>query len=175
MSLQILDLVNEKLTSKFGKDILLADLLYDFPTITVSRDKIIDIIQLLYDDTDLQFRFLTSLCAVHFPHAEKNQQMGMVYHLHSLTNNYRVRLKIYFPVSDVVVPTLTGIFEAANWLERETYDYFGVIFKGHPNLKRILNVDDMVVFPMRKEFPLEDPTRDDKDDSMFGRSSHPLN
>jgi NADH-quinone oxidoreductase subunit C len=61
------------------------------------------------------------------------------------------------------------VFAAANWLERETYDFYGVIFEGHPNLKRILNVDEMIIFPMRKEYPLEDQTREDKNDSMFGR------
>ena len=60
-------------------------------------------------------------------------------------------------------------FHAANWMERETYDFYGVNFVGHPNLKRILNVDEMDYFPMRKEFPLEDQTRIDKDDEMFGR------
>ena len=59
--------------------------------------------------------------------------------------------------------------EAANWMERETYDFYGVNFVGHPNLKRILNVDEMDYFPMRKEYPLEDQTRSDKDDEMFGR------
>ena len=54
-------------------------------------------------------------------------------------------------------------------MERETYDFYGIQFEGHPNLKRILNMDEMTVFPLRKDFPLEDPTRHDKDDSMFGR------
>ena len=65
--------------------------------------------------------------------------------------------------------TLTHLFTGANWMERETYDFFGVVFEGHPNLKRILNVEDMIMFPMRKEFPLEDQVRGDKSDKMFGR------
>ena len=92
-----------------------------------------------------------------------------MYQLHNLVNNQRIRLKIYLPVENPVAPTLTGVFAAANWLERETYDFYGVIFEGHPNLKRILNVDEMIIFPMRKEYPLEDQTREDKNDSMFGR------
>ena len=67
------------------------------------------------------------------------------------------------------VPTVTSVYAAANWMERETYDFYGIIFEGHPNLKRILNVDEMTIFPMRKEYPLEDNTRKDKNDEMFGR------
>jgi NADH-quinone oxidoreductase subunit C len=65
--------------------------------------------------------------------------------------------------------TATSLYSSANWMERETYDFFGVNFIGHPNLKRILNVDEMDYFPLRKQYPLEDQTRIDKDDEMFGR------
>jgi NADH-quinone oxidoreductase subunit C len=67
------------------------------------------------------------------------------------------------------VKSITSFFSAANWMERETYDFYGIIFEDHPNLKRILNVEYMDYFPMRKEYPLEDPTREDKDDRYFGR------
>ncbi|HEY8402859.1 MAG TPA: NADH-quinone oxidoreductase subunit C, partial [Cytophagaceae bacterium] len=92
-----------------------------------------------------------------------------IYHLHNLPKNFRLRLKTFFPKTDPVIDSLTPVFNSANWMERETYDFFGIIFKGHPNLKRILNVDDMDYFPLRKEYALEDPTRDDKKDNMFGR------
>jgi NADH-quinone oxidoreductase subunit C len=81
----------------------------------------------------------------------------------------RIRFKIYVPVSKPDVFTATQLYATANWMERETYDFFGVNFVGHPNLKRVLNVDEMDYFPLRKEFPLEDQTRIDKDDEMFGR------
>jgi NADH-quinone oxidoreductase subunit C len=89
--------------------------------------------------------------------------------LHSLVNNVRVRIKVFLPADDYHIPTATTVWNGANWMERETYDYFGVIFDGHPDLRRILNVDDMTAFPMRKEFPLEDPNRVDKKDYFFGR------
>jgi len=86
-----------------------------------------------------------------------------------MVTNQRLRLKVFLPSDKPEVKTLTTVFAGANWMERETYDFFGVIFEGHPNLKRILNVDDMLIFPMRKEYPLEDQTREVKNDLMFGR------
>jgi NADH-quinone oxidoreductase subunit C len=92
-----------------------------------------------------------------------------MYMLHNLPKNLRIRLKIFFPINDPYVPTITTVFSAANWMERQEFDFFGIIFKGHPNLKRILNMDEMTYHPMRKEYPLEDGTREDKDDRYFGR------
>ena len=163
----LLNIVLEKLKAKFGETIL-SEQSYDFPVFTVKRESIVDIISFLYHEPELEFQFLTTLCGIHFPNS-KGQELGVIYHLHNLKKNYRIRLKIFFSLGDPVVPTLTGIFSTANWMERETYDFYGIMFKGHPNLKRILNVDDMIGFPLRKEFPIEDPTREDKNDSMFGR------
>ena len=80
-----------------------------------------------------------------------------------------MRIKARLSIGTPEIATLTGVFAGANWMERETFDNLGVIFKGHPNLKRILNVDDMLIHPLRKEYPLEDQVRLDKNDTMFGR------
>jgi NADH-quinone oxidoreductase subunit C len=122
----------------------------------------------LFDDEQLRFRFLTDLQAVHYPEAE-GRELAVVYHLHNLTDNLRIRFKVFTSVHQPDVFTATRLYESANWMERETYDFYGVNFVGHPNLKRILNVDEMDYFPLRKEYPLEDQTRIDKDDEMFGR------
>ena len=74
-----------------------------------------------------------------------------------------------FLIIHIQVPSVTPLFSAANWLERETFDFFGIQFTGHPNLVKILNMEDQPYFPMRKQYPLEDGTREDKDDSKFGR------
>jgi NADH-quinone oxidoreductase subunit C len=89
--------------------------------------------------------------------------------LHSWENNIRVRIKVFAPIADPKVPTLSTLFASANWMERETFDFYGIEYTGHPNLKRILNMEDMDYFPMRKEYPLEDATREDKIDALFGR------
>jgi NADH-quinone oxidoreductase subunit C len=126
------------------------------------------VLQFLYDDEQLKFRFLTDLQAVHYPD-QPGRELAVVYHLHNLVDNVRLRFKIFVPISKPDVFTATQLYATANWMERETYDFFGVNFVGHPNLKRVLNVDEMDYFPLRKEFPLEDQTRIDKDDEMFGR------
>ncbi len=126
------------------------------------------IMQFLYDDEELRFQFLTDLTAVHYPH-QPGRELAIVYHLHNLKDNVRIRFRIYTSIEKPDVFTVTKLYAAANWMERETYDFFGVNFIGHPNLKRILNVDEMDYFPLRKEYPLEDQTRTDKDDEMFGR------
>jgi NADH-quinone oxidoreductase subunit C len=150
----------------YGEEILHIENPYNFLTVTLKKDRIVEIIRFLYDHPETKFQYLTTLGGIHFPELD---QIAVMYQLHNLVNNQRIRLKIYLPVENPIAPTLTGVFAAANWLERETYDFYGVIFEGHPNLKRILNVDDMIIFPMRKEYPLEDQTREDKNDSMFGR------
>ncbi len=166
MDVTVQDKIINVLKEKYEDQILHAGILYDFFTITLKKDKIIEIIQHLYDHPEMKFQFLTTLCAIHYPDI---QQLAVMYQLHNLINNVRLRLKIYLPADSPTVPTLTPVFAAANWMERETYDFYGVIFEGHPNLTRILNVDEMIIFPMRKEYPLEDQIRQDKDDAMFGR------
>ena len=108
------------------------------------------------------------MCGVNYPD-NNGAELVVVYHLHNFIENIRIRFSIAVPVAKPDVFTATKLFESANWMERETYDFFGINFIGHPNLKRILNVDEMDYFPLRKEFPLEDQTRIDKDDEMFGR------
>jgi len=156
------------LNEKFADQIVSIETLYDFPVILVKKERIVDVIDHLYNHPETKFQYLTTLCAIHYP---EQSQIAVMYQLHNLESNQRVRLKIYLSDFRPVTPTITHIFSAANWLERETFDFFGVNFIGHPNLKRILNVEEMIIFPLRKEYPLEDQTREDKNDTMFGRSA----
>lgn len=144
---------------------------YGFLTFRAPAAENLEILQFLYRDEALQFRFLTDLTGVHYPE-RTGEELCIVYHLHNLVENFRLRMKVYVPVAAPDVHSAVLVFSGANWMERETYDFFGVNFQGHPNLTRILNVDEMDYFPMRKEYPMEDPTRIDKDDEMFGRGSY---
>lgn len=160
-------LVLQKLSNQFGEHISLPYEPYGLLTFETSREHILNVLTFLKENRELNFNFLTDITAVHYPGAEL--PIAVVYHLHSMINNVRVRIKVFLEELNPALPTATVLWDGANWMERETYDFFGVNFEGHPNLVRILNVDDMTVFPMRKEFPLEDPNRVDKKDFFFGR------
>ena len=163
--------IKQKLIEKFREQITNFTEPYDLLTFESPKEINLKVLNFLYDDEELKFRFLTDLCAVHYPD-KKGKELAVVYHLHNLVDNVRIRLKVFTGIEKPDVYTATGLFSAANWMERETYDFYGVNFIGHPNLKRILNVEEMDYFPMRKEFPLEDQTRTDKDDEMFGRGGN---
>src|SRR5215210_99526 len=162
------ELIQQRLQDKFGDVLSGFEEPYGMLTFSAPRDQNLKVMQFLYDDPELKFDFLTDLCGVHYPE-RIGEELAVVYHMHNLVENVRIRFKVYLPIEQPDVSTATKIFEAANWMERETYDFYGVNFVGHPNLKRILNVDEMDYFPLRKEYPLEDQSRIDKDDEMFGR------
>jgi NADH-quinone oxidoreductase subunit C len=157
------EIVRQKLTEKFADQITDWEEPYGMLTFVSDKNLNLKILQHLFDEPTLGFQFMTDLCAVHYPDQE-GRELAVVYHLHNLKENVRIRYKVFTDVKKPDVFSATALYSAANWMERETYDFYGVNFVGHPNLKRILNVDDMKYFPLRKEFPLED-----QDDEMFGR------
>lgn len=162
------EVIKQRLTEKFGDQVTNVEEPYGMFTFEVPKDLNLEVLQFLYADPELSFQFLTDLTAVHYP-AYKGKELAVIYHLHNLVANCRIRFKIFAPIEKPDVLSATKLFEAANWMEREAYDFYGVNFVGHPNLIRIQNVDEMDYFPQRKEYPVEDQTRIDKDDEMFGR------
>lgn len=164
--------IKERLIAKFGDQLSHFEEPYGLLTFEAPKDLNLKVLQYLFDDEELRFQFLTDLTAVHYPD-QAGRELAVVYLLHNLTDNIRLRFKIYTAIGQPDVFTATQLYSSANWMERETYDFYGINFVGHPNLKRILNVDEMDYFPLRKEYPLEDQTRIDKDDAMFGRGPLP--
>jgi NADH-quinone oxidoreductase subunit C len=156
------------LQEQFPSDILGIENPYGLLSIEINPAKNVEIIQALKDNEEFDFIFLTDLCGVHFPD-NKGKEVGVVYHLHSLVHNFRLRLKAFMPESNTEINTLTSLYASANWMERETYDFYGIRFIVHPDMRRILNVDHMEMFPLLKQYPLEDSSRTDKDDRFFGR------
>lgn len=163
--------IQQRLQDKFGDAVSVFEETYGTLSFVATKEQNLKVLSFLYDDAELKFRFMTDLCGVHYPD-NVGSELAVVYHLHNLEDNVRIRFKVFTSVATPDVYTATGLFATANWMERETYDFYGINFLGHPNLKRILNVDEMDYFPMRKEFPLEDQGRIDKDDEMFGRGGN---
>ena len=162
------DILLEKIQAFLGADFISSEDTYGMLCVRVAASRNTDLLEFLSTDASLQMSFLTDITGAHYPD-RKGQELEVVYHVHSLVNNVRLRIKCALPVENPEINSAVPLYSGANFMERETYDFYGIIFKGHPNLKRILNVDEMDYFPMRKEYPLEDQTRTDKEDKYFGR------
>ena len=162
-------IIQEKLSDKFGDKVTGFLRQNDIFAFEVDAEISNDAMRFLKEDPVLRFNFLTDVCGIHYPDNEKERQFAVVYHMHNWYDNIRIKFKCFLNGDNPEIESATNLFLGANWQERETYDFYGIIFKNHPQLKRILNMDEMVVFPMRKEFPMEDGGRTDKDDRFFGR------
>jgi NADH-quinone oxidoreductase subunit C len=121
-------------------------------TLHIKAEKIAEVVQIMRDDESLRFELCSSVSGVDYL-ASDARRLHVVYHLTSMTYRRRVRLEVAVP-ADATVPSVTSVYPTADWQERETYDMFGVIFTGHPNLTRILMPDDWEGFPQRKDYPL---------------------
>ncbi|AIG30957.1 NADH dehydrogenase [Flavobacterium psychrophilum] len=164
--------IQDKLTATFGESVVNFRQEKDIFTFEVTAGEMTSVILFLKNEESLNFHFLTDLCGIHYPDNNVNEQFAVVYHLHNWIENKRIRIKSFINGETPEIKTISNIFLCANWMERETYDFYGINFIGHPQLKRILNMDEMVSFPMRKEFPMEDSGRTDKDDRFFGRTTN---
>jgi NADH-quinone oxidoreductase subunit C len=120
-------------------------------TLTVAADTIVDLVRLLREDARFGFINLTDVCGVDWPSREK--RFDVVYHLLSPRQNVRLRLKLMTD-ADTPVPSITPVFPGADWFEREAYDLYGIVFSGHPDLRRILTDYGFDGHPLRKDFPL---------------------
>lgn len=163
---QVIDRLNSRFEGQFGN----IEESYGMTTIQVRKSAIFELVQYLKEE--MSFTLLTDVCGMHFPDNDDETRFAVVYHIHNLFENIRLRIRVFLSESEPEIDSMVPLFSSANWQERETYDFFGIRFLGHPNLVRILNMDEMEVFPLRKEFPLEDAGRTDKDDRFFGRTIH---
>lgn len=161
------EFVLEAITREFPESVISSSEPYGMLTVEVKKEDIKKIIHYL-KDSSLEINFLTDVCGIHYPEFPE-KEIGVVYHLHNMMANFRLRLKIFMSRENIEVDSLTDLYAGANWMERETYDFYGIKFKGHPDLRPILNMEDLGYHPMLKEYRLEDGTRTDKNDNMFGR------
>ena len=126
-------IIQQRLTEKFGELLINWEEPYGMLTFTAPKELNLKVLQFLFDDAELKFTFLTDLQAVHYPD-QKGAELAVVYHLHNWTDNIRIRFKVFTDILQPDVFSATALFQSANFMERETYDFFGVNFVGHPNL-----------------------------------------
>lgn len=127
-------------------------------TAVVAPDAIVEGLRFCRDEPDLGFDMLMDLTAVDYlkyPGREDGPRFDVVYHLYSVSHNHRVRLKVPVEQDAPSVPTATGLWPIANWLEREVWDMYGIRFEGHPDLRRLLMYEEFVGHPLRKDYPIE--------------------
>ncbi len=123
-------------------------------SVTVKKDKILEIMRFLHDTPELYFDYLVDVCGVDYL-GKKDVRFEVVYHLLSIKYNHRIRIKAEVPEDDCSIDSVVTIWAGANWHERECYDMFGISFKGHPDLRRILMPEDWEGYPLRKDYPLK--------------------
>lgn len=141
----------EKLKARFGQAIVATETAHGQECVTLDREQAPAAFLALRDEPEFAFNFLTDLTAVDWP--ERKPRFEVVYHLFSLSNRQRLRVKIGIHAHDAWVHSAYGIWKSADWTERECYDMFGIDFKGHPDLRRILLYDSFVGHPLRKDYP----------------------
>ncbi len=151
------NLAINKLREKFSEAILEVKTFRDETTVLIAKKDILRVCQFLSSDPDLQFNLLTDLCGV--DHLPETPRFEIVYHLCSLKNNQRLRIKTRVEEGEPV-PSVESVWKVANWYEREVYDLFGIPFENHPDLRRILLWDGYQGHPLRKDYPTEGPDFD---------------
>ncbi|HTY71759.1 MAG TPA: NADH-quinone oxidoreductase subunit C [Actinomycetes bacterium] len=122
-------------------------------TFHVRREHLVDVARALRDDPTLRFEMCVGVSGVHYPH-DSGRELHAIYPLLSLTHNRRLRLEVSCPDGDPTIPSLMGVYPSVDWHERETFDFFGIVFTGRPDLTRIQMPDDWPGHPQRKDYPL---------------------
>jgi NADH-quinone oxidoreductase subunit C len=140
-----------KLVERFGDDIVATHSDFGDDTALVKRERIVEICTYLRDDPDLLFDFAMDLTGVDYLGEEP--RFEVVYHLYSLEKKHRVRIKARVPEEDPVIDSVIPVWVGMDWFEREAYDMYGILFRDHPNLKRILMYEAFEGHPLRKDYP----------------------
>ncbi len=148
---KLLNELAETISSSIGKSISSHVITNNELILSISSDKIIEVLTFLRDDSSCQFKVLVDICGVDFP--EREIRYEVIYNLLSLTHNQRIRLKV-MTNSENSIPSVFGVYSTAAWYEREVWDMFGIVFSKHPDLRRILTDYGFEGHPLRKDFPL---------------------
>ena len=150
LSLTPIQALAERVAALLGDRIAEHSISFGELTVRVHRETIVDAVRLLHDDAGTRFISFVDVCGADYP--DRDERFEVVYHLLSPTNNNRIRLKLRTD-DETPVPSITSVFPGADWFERETYDLYGILFSGHPDLRRILTDYGFDGHPLRKDFP----------------------
>lgn len=145
--------IAEKIKERFPDEVVDITQFMDQVSVTVKREKIVDICRYLHGDPHIYMNYLSDLCGGDYP--DRKFRFEIVYNLYSIKHRHRIRLKALVPESNQSIDSVVCVWAGANWHERETYDMYGIVFKGHPDLRRILLPEDWEGFPLRKDYPLK--------------------
>jgi NADH-quinone oxidoreductase subunit C len=143
--------LQERVVALLGDRIVEQMIAYGELTVRVHRETIVDAVRMLRDDAETRFIAIVDVCGADYP--ERDERFDVVYHLLSPNKNVRIRLKVRTD-ADTPVPSITPVFPGADWFEREAYDFYGILFSGHPDLRRILTDYGFDGHPLRKDFPM---------------------
>ncbi len=149
----------EKIKEKFPGEVISIKEFRDQVSVTLRKNKIHDICRYLHDEPELYFDYLTDLCGVDYL-GRKDKRFEVVYHLYSIKHRHRLRLKAEVSESDPTIDSVMPVWVGANWHEREAYDLYGIVFRGHPDLRRILMPEDWEGHPLRKDYPVKGPEKE---------------
>lgn len=149
----------EAVRGAYATALLEVDYFRDETTLIIDPAQIVSVVRFLRDTHGLVYNFLSDISAVDYweedgSHEDRRGRFGVSYHIYSMLYNRRLRVKVFLPEDAPEVASITGIFPAANWLEREAFDMMGITFTGHPNMKRVLMPSDWDGHPHRRDYPL---------------------
>jgi NADH-quinone oxidoreductase subunit C len=151
--------IADKLKERFPEEVLDVKEFRGQVSVTVRKGRILDICRFLHDDPDLYLDYLVDLCGADYL-GKKENRFEVVYHLYSIRHRHALRLKAEVPENDARIDSVMPVWVGVNWHERECYDMLGIVFAGHPDLRRVLLPEDWEGYPLRKDYPLKGPEKE---------------
>ncbi len=148
--------IADRLKEKYLNEILDIVEFRDQVFVSVKKDRILDICRFLNDDPDIRMDYLADLCGADYP--DRDLRFEVIYNLFSIKHRHRIAIKARIAEHDLTIDSVVPIWKGANWHERETCDMYGIVFNGHPDLRRILMPEDWEGYPLRKDYPLKGPS-----------------
>ena len=145
-------MITKIINEKFSGAVLESGAPYGDETVVIDRARLFEVLAFLKTYPTTPFNLLLDICGVDY--LGKEPRFEVVYHLYSLSQRARLRVKVKLSESDLTIPSVMGIWEAADWFEREAYDMYGIHFEGHPKLKRLMMWEEFQGYPLRKDYPM---------------------